>query len=132
LPPADIKIVDVVDVKTDRNRIRQDAAIPGDRTEENRRVVCWSRFRQSVADAVKRVGGGRELVAFDVNQDTLDGIKADIDGHRAKALHHGIHRVEGLDEVFTPRQATEQGLRADASPRTPSSGYRNLAVDTAF
>jgi len=45
-----------------------------------------------VADAVKRGGGGREVLAFDVDQETLDGIKAGaIDATIAsEALHHGL------------------------------------------
>jgi ribose transport system substrate-binding protein len=70
-----------------------------------------------VADAVKRVGGGRELVAFDVNQDTLDGIKAGtIDATIAqKPYTMGYIGLKGLDEVFhAPPRQLNKDYSADA------------------
>lgn len=55
-----------------------------------------------VADAVKRNGGGREVLAFDVDQDTLDGIKSGaIDATIAqKPFTMAYFGLKMLDEVY--------------------------------
>ena len=55
-----------------------------------------------VADAIKRGGGGRELVAWDVDPDTLDGIKSGaIDATIAqKPFTMGYVGLKALDEIF--------------------------------
>jgi ribose transport system substrate-binding protein len=57
---------------------------------------------KTVADAIKRAGGGRELVAFDVDQDTLDSIKSGtIDATIAqKPYTMGFVGLKALDEIF--------------------------------
>ena len=75
----DIKIVDVFDIKGDaRNafdKAQEDLALTGPKKIDA--FVCLEASSgKTVADAIKRAGGGRELVAFDVDQDTLDGIKS--------------------------------------------------------
>jgi ribose transport system substrate-binding protein len=102
----DIKIVDVVDVKTDPqiafDKTQQYLALTGPKKIDA--FVCLeSASGKSVADAVKRVGGGRELVAFDVNQDTLDGIKAGtIDATIAqKPYTMGYIGLKGLDKDYS-------------------------------
>jgi len=116
----DIKIVDVVDVKTDPqiafDKTQQYLALTGPKKIDA--FVCLeSASGKSVADAVKRVGGGRELVAFDVNQDTLDGIKAGtIDATIAqKPYTMGYIGLKGLDEVFhAPPRQLNKDYSADA------------------
>ena len=68
-----------------------------------------------VSDAIKRGNNAdRVLVAFDVNQDTLDGIKGGtIDSTIAqKALHHGLCGAEGSRrDLPQSAEATGQGLQ---------------------
>ena len=65
-------------------------------------VCLESSSGKTVADAIKRGGGGRELVALDVDQDTLDGIKAGtIDATIAqKPFTMGYVGLKALDDVF--------------------------------
>jgi len=100
----DIKIVDVFDIKGDaRNafdKAQQDLALTGPNKIDA--FVCLEASSgKTVADAVKRAGG-RELVAFDVDQDTLDAIKAGtIDATIAqKPFTMGYVGLKALDEVF--------------------------------
>lgn len=102
----DIKIVDVVDVKTDK-----DAAF--DRTQEYMAMtgpkkidafVCLeSDSGKKVSDAVKRANGTDRLVmAWDVNPDTLDEIKAGtINSTIAqKPFTMAFVGLKALDELF--------------------------------
>jgi ribose transport system substrate-binding protein len=101
----DIKIVDVVDIKGDsRNafdKAQEDLALTGPKKIDA--FVCLEASSgKTVADAIKRAGGGRELVAFDVDQDTLDGIKSGtIDATIAqKPFTMGWVGLKSLDDVF--------------------------------
>lgn len=101
----DIKVVDVFDIKGDaRNafdKAQQDLALTGPKKIDA--FVCLEASSgKTVADAIKRGGGGRELVAFDVDQDTLDAIKAGtIDATIAqKPYTMGYVGLKDLDEVF--------------------------------
>jgi ribose transport system substrate-binding protein len=101
----DIKIVDVVDIKGDsRNafdKAQEDLALTGPKKIDA--FVCLEASSgKTVADAIKRAGGGRELVAFDVDQDTLDSIKSGtIDATIAqKPFTMGYVGLKALDDVF--------------------------------
>ncbi len=101
----EIKIVDVFDIKGDaRNafdKAQEDLALTGPKKIDA--FVCLEASSgKTVADAIKRAGGGRELVAFDVDQDTLDAIKAGtIDATIAqKPFTMGYAGLKALDEVF--------------------------------
>ena len=102
----DIKIVDVVDIKGDTgvafDRSRQFLALTGPKKIDA--FVCLdSASGPMVADAVKRRGDkGRVVVAWDVNPDTLKGIK---DGTIEATLVQkpftmGFVGLKALDEVF--------------------------------
>ena len=113
----DIKIVDVFDIKGDaRNafdKAQQDLALTGPKKIDA--FICLEASSgKTVADAVKRAGGGRELVAFDVDQDTLDAIKAGtIDATIAqKPYTMGWVGLKALDEIFhDPPKNVGQGLQ---------------------
>ncbi|MGD0736882.1 MAG: substrate-binding domain-containing protein [Terracidiphilus sp.] len=115
----DIKIVEVVDIKADPqtafDKTQQYLALTGPKKIDA--FICLeSASGKSVADAVKRAGG-REVVAFDVNQDTLDGIKAGtIDATIAqKPYTMGYIGLKGLDEVFhSPPKQLNKDYSADA------------------
>src|ERR1700677_4195606 len=101
----DIKIVDVVDIKGDAraafDKTQEYLALTG--LKKIDAFVCLdSASGKMVSDAIKRAGGGRELVAWDVNQDTLDGIKSGtIDATVAqKPFTMGFVGLKMLDEVF--------------------------------
>jgi ribose transport system substrate-binding protein len=101
----DIKIVDVVDIKGDaRNafdKTQEFLALTGPKKIDA--FVCLEASSgKVVADAIKRGGGGRELVAWDVDQDTLDGIKSGaIDATIAqKPFTMGYVGLKALDEIF--------------------------------
>ena len=101
----DIHIVDVFDIKGDaRNafdKTQEDLALTGPKKIDA--FVCLeSSSGKTVADAIKRAGGGRELLAFDVDQDTLDAIKAGtIDATIAqKPFTMGYVGLKALDDVF--------------------------------
>src|SRR5208337_3653360 len=75
----DIKIADVVDVKGDAagifDKTQAFMALTGPKKIDA--FICLeSASGKPVSDAVKRGSGGRLVMAFDVSQDTLDGIKA--------------------------------------------------------
>jgi ribose transport system substrate-binding protein len=116
----DIKIVDVVDIKGDaRNafdRAQQDLALTGPKKIDA--FICLEASSgKTVADAVKRAGGGRELLAFDVDQDTLNAIKAGtIDATIAqKPFTMGWVGLKALDEVFhDPPQQLGKDYSADS------------------
>ena len=94
-----------VDIKGDArdafDKTQQFLALTGDKKIDA--FVCLdSASGKMVSDALKRTGGGRELVAWDVNQDTLDGIKAGtIDATIAqKPYTMGWVGLKALDDVF--------------------------------
>jgi ribose transport system substrate-binding protein len=100
-----IKIVDVVDIKGDaRNafdKTQEFLALTGPKKIDA--FICLEASSgKVVADAIKRAGGGRELVAWDVDQDTLDGIKSGaIDATIAqKPFTMGYIGLKALDEIF--------------------------------
>jgi ribose transport system substrate-binding protein len=101
----DIKIVDVVDIKSDPrsafDKTQELVALTGPKKIDG--FICLdSASGKMVSDALKRSGGGRELVAFDVNQDTLDEIKAGtIDATIAqKPFTMAYVGLKALDEIF--------------------------------
>jgi ribose transport system substrate-binding protein len=116
----DIKIVDVFDIKGDaRNafdKAQQDLALTGPKKIDA--FICLEASSgKTVADAVKRAGGGRELVAFDVDQDTLDAIKAGtIDATIAqKPYTMGWVGLKALDEIFhDPPKTLDKDYSADS------------------
>jgi len=76
-----------------------------------------------VADAVKRAGGGRLVVAWDVDQDTLDAIKAGtIDSTIAqKPYTMAYFGLKMLDEVFhAPPQQLNKDYSADSFAPYPA------------
>jgi len=76
-----------------------------------------------VADAVKRGGGGREVLAFDVDQETLDGIKAGaIDATIAqKPFTMAYYGLKMLDEVYhDPPKDLAKDYSADSFAPYPS------------
>jgi ribose transport system substrate-binding protein len=101
-----INIVEVVDIKGDArvafDRTQEFMARAGDKKVDA--FVCLdSASGKMVADAVKRTGAtDRVLVAWDVSQDTLDGIKAGIiDSTVAqKPFTMGFVGLKALDEIF--------------------------------
>jgi ribose transport system substrate-binding protein len=116
----DIKIVDVVDIKGDArdafDKTQAYLALTGPKKIDA--FVCLdSASGKAVSDAIKREGGGRELVAWDVNQDTLDGIKAGtIDATIAqKPFTMGYVGLKALDDVFHyPPSKLNKDYSADA------------------
>ena len=101
----DIHIVEVVDIKGDAHiafdRAQEFLALTGPKKIDA--FVCLeSASGKMVADALKRSGGGRELIAWDTSQDTLDGIKAGtIDATIAqKPFTMGWVGLKALDDVF--------------------------------
>ena len=116
----DIKIVDVVDIKGDAraafDKTQEFLALTGPKKIDA--FVCLeSASGKMVSDALKRAGGGRELVAWDVNQDTLDGIKGGtIDATIAqKPFTMGYQGLKQLDEVFhAPPKQLGKDYSADA------------------
>jgi len=127
----EIKIVDVVDIKGDaRNafdKAQELLALTGPQKIDA--LVCLEASSgKVVADAVKRFGGGgRELVAWDVDQDTLDAIKdGTIDATIAqKPFTMGYVGLKALDEIYhsPPKQ-----LKTDYS--TDSFAPYPVFVDT--
>lgn len=122
----EIKIVDVVDIKGDArtafDKTQEDLALTGPKKIDA--FICLdSASGKSVADAIKRSGGGRLLVAWDVNQDTLDGIKSGvIDSTIAqKPYTMGYLGLKGLDEVFhAPPKQLDKDYSADAFAPYPA------------
>jgi ribose transport system substrate-binding protein len=122
----DIKIVEVFDIKGDaRNafdKAQQDLALTGPKKIDA--FVCLEASSgKTVADAIKRAGGGRELVAFDVDQDTLDAIKeGTIDATIAqKPFTMGYVGLKALDEVFhAPPKALDKDYSSDSFAPYPT------------
>jgi len=102
----DIKIVDVVDVKGDVrsafDKTQEYMALTGPK-KVDAFVSLESASGKLVSDAIKRTNAtDRVLVAWDANQDTLDGIKAGtIDATIVqKPFAMAYVGLKGLDEVF--------------------------------
>jgi ribose transport system substrate-binding protein len=103
---AEIKIAEVVDIKDDLrkafDKTMELAALAGDKKIDA--FVCLeSASGKVVADAIVRSGvKNRELVAWDVSQDTLDAIKAGtIDATIAQKPYTMAYiGLKGLDEIF--------------------------------
>ncbi len=108
----EMKIVDVVDIKGDPrtafDKAQEVLALTGPKKIDG--FICLeSASGKMVSDAIKRSNAtDRVLVAFDVNQDTLDGIKGgSIDSTIAqKPYTMGFVGLKVLDEMFhnPPRQ----------------------------
>jgi ABC-type sugar transport system, periplasmic component len=101
-----IKIVEVVDVKADRNaafdRTQQFMALSGAQ-KIDAFVSLEATSGKIVADAVKRANGSDRIVmAWDVSQDTLDEVKSgSIEATIAqKPFTMGYYGLKALDEVF--------------------------------
>jgi ribose transport system substrate-binding protein len=117
----DLKIVDVIDVKGDRNaafdRTQQYMALTGPK-KIDAFVSLESASGKIISDAVSRTGGhDRTVLAWDVNQDTLDGIKSGvIDATVAqKPFTMGYAGLKALDEVFhNPPAQLNQDFSADS------------------
>ncbi len=114
----EIKIVDVIDIKGDPraafDKTQQTLAETGAKKVDA--YICLeSASGKMVSDAIKRANAtDRVLVAFDVNQDTLDGIKGGtIDSTIAqKPYTMGWVGLKALDEIF---HAPPQQLGKDYS-----------------
>lgn len=102
----DIKIVDVIDIKNDPRTAFDKAqeVLPETGAKKIDAFICLeSASGKMVSDAIKRTNASdRVLVAFDVNQDTLDGIKGGtIDSTIAqKPYTMGVVGLKALDEIF--------------------------------
>jgi len=101
-----IKVVDVIDVKADRNaafdRTQQFMALTGDK-KVDAFVSLEATSGKIIADAVKRGNGSDRIVmAWDVSQDTLDAIKdGSIEATIAqKPYTMGYFGLTALDDVF--------------------------------
>ncbi|HTB97844.1 MAG TPA: substrate-binding domain-containing protein [Terracidiphilus sp.] len=102
----DIKIVDVVDTKSDVrtafDQAQQMLALTGPKKVDA--FVCLeSASGKPVSDAIKRANvTDRVLIAWDANPDTLDGIKSGtIDSTIAqKPFSMGYFGLKSLDEIF--------------------------------
>jgi len=122
----DIHIIDVVDIKGDaRNAFdwtQSSMALSGPKKIDA--FVCLEASSgKVVADAVKRAGGGRLVVAWDVDQDTLNAIKAGtIDATIAqKPYTMGYFGLKALDEVFhAPPKALGKDYSADSFAPYPA------------
>jgi len=101
-----IKIIDVIDIKGDARAAFDKAQelLPQTGPKKVDGFICLeSASGKMVSDAIKRANAAdRVLVAFDVNQDTLDGIKSgSIDSTIAqKPYTMGYVGLKALDEVF--------------------------------
>jgi len=119
----EIKIADVVDIKGDVktafDKTQQFMALTGDK-KIDAFVSLDSASGKLVADALKRGGGGRLLVAWDVSQDTLDGIKdGSIDSTvTQKPFAMGFVGLKALDEIFhaPPKQLNHDYASDSFSP----------------
>ncbi len=127
----DIKIVNVVDIKSDPkaafDKAQEFMALTG--AQKIDAFICLdSASGKPVSDAVARVSGAKRLVvAWDVNQDTLDGIKAGtIDSAIAqKPFTMGYVGLKALDQLFHDPPAQ---LGKDTS--TDSFAHLPVFVDT--
>jgi ribose transport system substrate-binding protein len=102
----EVKIADVIDIKNDPRTAFDKAqeVLPLSGPKKIDAFICLeSASGKMVSDAIKRASAtDRVLVAFDVNQDTLDGIKGGtIDATIAqKPYTMGYVGLKALDEVF--------------------------------
>ncbi len=102
----EVKIVDVVDIKGDPraafDKTQETLALTGPKKIDA--YICLESVSgKMVSDAIKRANSSdRIVVAFDVNQDTLDGIKGGtIDSTIAqKPFTMGYIGLKALDEIF--------------------------------
>jgi len=116
-----IHIVDVVDIKSDArtafDKTQEMLALTGPK-KINAFVCLESATGKMVSDALKRANAAdRLLVAWDVNQDTLDGIKAGtINATVAqKPFTMGYVGLKALDEIFhAPPASLARDYSADA------------------
>jgi ribose transport system substrate-binding protein len=116
-----INIVQVVDIKGDPNaafdRTQQLLAQTGAK-KIDAFISLDSASGKTVADAVKRTGDtSRELVAWDVNPDTLNGIKDGVIDATVvqKPFTMGYVGLKALDEIFhNPPAQLGKDLSADA------------------
>jgi len=134
----DIKVVDVVDIKGDaRNAFdkTQEYMALGGAKKIDAFVCLEASAGKVVADAIKRGGGGRELVAFDVDQDTLDEIKAGtIDATIAqKPFTMGYVGLKLLDEIYhaPPKQLNKDFATDSFSPYPVFVDTGTSLVDTS-
>ncbi len=117
----DIKIVDVVDVKGDKNaafdRTQQMMALTGPK-KIDAFVSLESTSGKVISDAVARANGSdRVVLAWDINQETLDGIKAGTIEATVvqKPFSMGYVGLKALDEVFhNPPAALDKDFSTDA------------------
>ena len=116
----DIKIVDVVDIKSDPRTAFDKAQLylAGTGPKRIDAFVCLeSASGKPVSDALKRANAtDRVLIAWDANQDTLDAIKAGtIDATIAqKPFTMGYYGLKALDEVFhAPPPQLDKDFSAD-------------------
>jgi len=120
----DLKIADVVDVKSDArsafDKAQELMALTGPKKVDA--FICLeSSSGKIVADAVSRTkDSGRLVMAWDVNQDTLDGIKAgSIDSTiTQKPFTMGYIGLKALDEIYhaPPNQLTKDYSADSFSP----------------
>jgi ribose transport system substrate-binding protein len=123
----DIKIVDVIDIKGDPkiafDKTQDLLALAGPK-KINAFVCLDSASGKMVSDAIKRSNEtDRELVAWDVNQDTLDGIKAGtIDATIVQKPYTMAYvGLKALDEVFhSPPAQLAKDYSADAFSPYPT------------
>jgi ribose transport system substrate-binding protein len=102
----DIKIVDVVDIKSDASvaydKAQEMVALDGPKKVDG--FVCLeSSGGKPVSDAIKRANGtDRVLIAWDAQEETLNGIKEGmIDSTIAqKPFTMGYYGLKALDEIF--------------------------------
>ena len=122
----DIHIIDVVDIKGDaRNAFDwTQSAMPLSGAKKIDAFICLEASSgKVVADAVKRAGGGRLVVAWDVDQDTLDAIKAGtIDSTIAqKPFTMGYFGIKMLDEIYhAPPKQLGKDYSADSFAPYPA------------
>lgn len=101
----DIHIVDVIDVKADArsafDRTQELLALTGPK-KIDAYISLESASGKIVADAVSRAKNGALVIAWDVSQDTLDGIKAGtIDATvTQKPFTMGYVGLKELDQIF--------------------------------
>jgi ribose transport system substrate-binding protein len=127
----DIHIVNVIDTKSDPratfDQAEQMLALTGPKKIDG--FVCLeSSGGKAVSDAMQRANGAdRVLIAWDVNPDTLDGIKAGtIDSTLAqKPFTMAFYGLKALDEIYhAPPASLSRNFAAD-----PFSPYP-VFVDT--
>lgn len=117
----DIKVAEVVDIKGDVrsafDKAQELIALTGPK-KIDAFISLESASGKMVSDAIKRGNGGdREVMAFDVSQDTLDGIKnGAIDATIAqKPYTMGFVGLKALDEVFhNPPKQLNKDYSADS------------------